>query len=412
MTTAPNAVPLYGPEHAADPQRSYELLRAQGPVGRAEIDPGVVVWVVTDYRAALDLLQDPGTWTKDTRGWDTTVPEDSPVKQPLQWRPSLFFADGEEHAHLRKVITDSFALLDPQYLRDVTRRHADTLLDEFARTGRADLVAQYTRRLPLMVLNTLFGMPDEGADQLMSAIEAMMSTAPQAKEAGEQALTAYLGDLYAMKSARRGRDLTSWFIDHPHGLSPEEVINQVMITQGAAYGTLAGLIANTLAQILSDQRYRGTLTTGSLPIRHAIDEVLWADPPLAMYSLHRARHFVTFHGRSIKAGEPVMVSYAAVNTCPHTGQVTDGQRSDYKAHLAFAAGPHACPAEDIVFVVSVAAIERLMGRLPDVELTVPAATLTYQPGPIYRELTSLPCRFTPQTPDSWRKMPGSVPVSA
>jgi hypothetical protein len=65
-----------------------------------------------------------------------------------------------------------------------------------------------------------------------------------------------------------------------------------------------------------------------------------------------------------------------------------------------------------VFVVSVAAIERLMGRLPDIELTVPAATLTYQPGPIYRVLTSLPCRFTPQAPDSRSAKPGSVPASA
>jgi cytochrome P450 len=412
VTAAPEAVPLYGPEHAADPQRSYELLRSQGPVGRAEIDPGLVVWVITDYRAALDLLQDSDNWTKDIRGWDTNVPANSPVKEPLQWRPSLFFADGEEHAHLRKVITDSFALLDPQHLREVTRRHADTLLDEFAHTGRADLVAQYARRLPLMVLNTLFGMPDEGADHLMSAIEALMSTVPQAKEAGEQALTAYLGGLFAMKSARRGRDLTSYFIDHPHGLSPEEVINQVLITQGAAYGTLAGLIANTLARTLSDQRYRGTLTTGSLPIRHAIDEVLWEDPPLAMYSLHRARRPLTFHGRAIETGDPVMVSYAAVNTCPHANQVPDEQRSDHKAHLAFAAGPHACPAENIVLVVAVAAIERLMGRLPDIELTVPAATLTYQPGPIYRVLTALPCRFTPQAPDSRRTTTGSVFVSA
>lgn len=69
-----------------------------------------------------------------------------------------------------------------------------------------------------------------------------------------------------------------------------------------------------------------------------------------------------------------MVSYAAVNTCPHTSQATDEeQRSDHKAHLAFAAGPHACPAENIVFVISVAAIERLMGRLPDIALTVPAS---------------------------------------
>lgn len=410
--TTPEAVPLYGPEHAADPQRSYELLRAQGPVGRAEIDPGVSVWVITDYRAALDLLQDPENWTKDTRGWDATVPEHSPVKEPLQWRPSLFFADGEEHAHLRKVITDSFALLDPQYLREVTLRHADTLLDEFVHTGRADLVAQYSRRLPLMILNTLFGMPDEGAEQLMSAIEALMSTVPQAKEAGEKTLGAYLSSLYAMKSAKRGRDLTSFFIDHPNGLTPEEVINEVLITQGAAYGTLSGLIANTLAQILSDERYRGTLTTGSLPIRHAIDEVLWADPPLAMYSLHRARRPLTFHGREMEPGDPIMVSYAAVNTCPHSSQApADAQRSDHKAHLAFSAGPHACPAENIVLVIAVAAIERLMGRLPDVELTVPAVTLTYQPGPIYRVLTALPCRFTSQAQDSRRTRAGSVSVS-
>ncbi|BFO18507.1 hypothetical protein SHKM778_48950 [Streptomyces sp. KM77-8] len=88
MTATPDAVPLYGPEHAADPRHSFELLRAQGPVGRAEIDPGLVVWVITDYRAALDLLQDSANWTKDTRGWDTTVPADSPVREPCSGGPA------------------------------------------------------------------------------------------------------------------------------------------------------------------------------------------------------------------------------------------------------------------------------------------------------------------------------------
>lgn len=31
MTPAAVPVPLHGAEHAADPQRSYELLRLQGP---------------------------------------------------------------------------------------------------------------------------------------------------------------------------------------------------------------------------------------------------------------------------------------------------------------------------------------------------------------------------------------------
>ncbi len=407
MTTMPNAaVPLYVPEHAADPQRSFAMLREQGPVGLAEIDPGVFVWVITDYRAALDLFHDTTrTWTKDTRGWMEHLPPDSPIMPLVQWRPSLFFADDEQHAHLRNVVTDSFALLDPQHVRDVTRRHADTLLREFAHAGNADLVSQYARRLPLMVLNSLFGMGDERASQLFTAIESMMSTDLQTKAAGEQSLQAYLVALYQMKAAQRGRDLTSWFIDHPSGLTPDEVINQVLITQGAAYDTLAGLIANTFLRMLSDERYRGTLTTGSLPIEHAVDDVLWSDPPLAMYSLHRPRHDITFHGRDIKAGHPVMVSYAAVNTCPYADQVEGGHRSDHRAHLAFAAGPHECPARSIALVVTIAAIERLTSYLHDIELTVPSQELTYRAHPIYRILTSLPCRFTPRSADGQQPTP-------
>ncbi|MFS0691799.1 cytochrome P450 [Streptomyces nitrosporeus] len=401
MTSAPqlSAVLLYTAEHAADPQLSFTRLRQQGPVGLAEIDAGVLVWVITDYRAALDLLHDQsGLWTKDTRGWMEHVPADSPVMPMLQWRPSLFFADGQEHAHLRRVITDSFALLDPRHVRDTTMRHADMLLAEFSHAGRADLVSQYARRLPLMVLNTLFGKPDTAATQLIDAIEAMTSTDLARKAQGEQALGDYLSTLYQTKAARRGHDLTSWFIDHPNGLSPDEVINQVLITQGAAWETLAGLIANTAARMLSDPRYRGTLTTGSLPIGHAVDDVLWNDPPLAMYSLHRPNRFVHFHGRDIEQGQPVFVSYAAINTCPYTGQTREGFRSDRKAHLAFAAGPHECPAQPIALVVATAAIERLTATLPDIELAVPVEQLTHRPDPIYRVLTALPCRFTPLAP--------------
>ncbi|MGW7823900.1 cytochrome P450 [Streptomyces puniciscabiei] len=409
MTAMPHpAVPLHLPEHAANPQRSFALLRAQGPVGLAEIDPGVYVWVITDYRAALDLFHDTTrTWTKDTRGWMEYLSPDSPILPLVQWRPSLFFADDEEHAHLRKVLTDSFTLLDPRHVRDVTCRHADALLAEFARTGRADLISQYARLLPLMVLNSLFGMDDEYAGHLITAIDSMMTTDLHTKIAGERSFKNYLGTLYQMKAAQRGRDLTSWFIDHPHRLTPDEVINQVLITQGAAYDTLAGLIANTFLRIVTDERYRGTLTTGNLPIQHAIDDVLWTDPPLGTYSLHRPRHSITFHGRYMEAGVPVMVSYAAVNTCPYSNRADDGHRSDRRAHLAFAAGPHECPARSVALIVTIAAIERLTMHLPDIELTVPKHELIYRPGPIHRVLTSLPCRFTPWTDSGPQGMPWS-----
>ncbi|MFJ1706296.1 cytochrome P450 [Kitasatospora sp. NPDC088346] len=402
MTVTPPAAPvrIHGPEHDADPARSYELLRLQGPVGLAEISPGVVVHLVTDYRAALDLFHDTDTWSKDTRPWMDQVPPDSPLMPHVQWRPSLFFADGAQHAHLRSVITDSFSLLDPHDVRDLTFRYADTLLQRFAGEGRADLVAQYAQQIPLMVFNALFGMPDEYASRLLAALTAMVSSDPEQMGQGAQSLNEYLTSLYATKAQQRGHDLTSWFIDHPNGLSPQDVLQQVIIVLGAGNEPLTNLIASTLARMLSDDRYFGTLTTGSLPIQHAIEEALWNDSPLANYSLHFPRYDVEFYGTVITAGSPVMVSYAAANSCPHANPPKEGHRSGNKAHLAFAAGPHACPARSTAVLVATAAIERLTSYLPDIKLAVSAGELTYRGGPIYRSLTALPVRFTPLTLDA------------
>ncbi|MFF1422433.1 cytochrome P450 [Streptomyces sp. NPDC058280] len=402
MTIASTAapVPLYGAEHAANPQRSYELLRKQGPVGVAEIAPDVVVNLVTDYRAALDLLLDTETWTKDTRDWLPQVPENSPIRPLVQWRPSLLFADGETHAHLRKVITDSFSLLDPYDVRLVTFRYADTLLQEFADAGTVDLVSQYAHQLPLMVFNALFGMADEYGPKLVWALDATMDTDPERQAEGGQEFGAYLETLYTTKVTQRGHDLTSWFIDHPNGLDQEEAVNQVLITLGAGNEPTANLIANTCVRMLSDERYFGTLTTGSLPVQHAIDDALWNDSPLANYSFHFPKKAITFHGTRYPAGSPFMVSYAAANTCPHAGAPSDGYRSGTKAHLAFAAGPHSCPGRDLALLIATAAIERLVSYLPDIQLAVPVDQLTYRDGGVHRTLTALPAQFTPLAPDA------------
>jgi cytochrome P450 len=401
-------VPLHGPEHAGDPQRSYELLRAQGPIGLAEIDEGVFVYVVTDYSAALELFRDTDNWSKDTRPWLHRVPETSTVRPLVEWRPSVLFADGERHDRLRTVITDAFALLDPDDVRRRTFRYADGLLRGFAAEGSADLVAEYAFQLPLMVFNALFGMPDSEADELIFALTAMVDGDDGMKASGGEMFQAYLGRLYAEKTARRGQDLTSLYLDHPNGLDQEEVVHQVLITLGAGNEPLANLISNTLVRLLTDDRYFSALSSGGLPVRSAIHESLWADAPLATFSLHIARRDVHMHGVLIPVGSPVMVSYAAANTCPYSGAPREGERSGARAHLSFGAGPHTCPAQSTALLVATAAVERLMAFLPDIELAVPKEDLTYRPSPVHRSLSALPVTFSALHPDSRVANPWSV----
>ncbi|MGW6916170.1 cytochrome P450 [Kitasatospora sp. NPDC054939] len=390
--------PIYGPVFAADPARTYERLRKQhGALAPVELLPGVEALLVVDYQAALDLLRDTDTFSKDSRAWQQTVPPTSPVLAVLGYRPTALFSDGEVHARYRQVITDGLALLEPHVLQRRVAEVAHGLIDRFEGAGSADLVAEYARQLPAFVLTTWFGVPEEHSARLVAGIAGMM-------ESTEKAAAAY-GDLVqvvtAMVADRRERprhDLTSWFLTHPAGLDNDEVVRQITLTMIAGHEPTTNLIANALLRLLTDARYAGSLFGGAMTAYQAIDEVLWHEPPMANLSAHYPRYDLAFHGRELKAGQLVLVSYAAANSQaapdPEAAQLHSGE----SAHLAWAAGPHACPARDPALLIAITAIEQLTSRLTDLALATPAAELLWRPGPFHRALVRLPVHFAPVAP--------------
>ncbi|MFF8786979.1 cytochrome P450 [Streptomyces sp. NPDC015125] len=392
-------VKLYGPDFAADPHRIYAQLRQFGALAPVEIAPEVPAMLVTDYRAALDLLHDDATWSKDSREWMTTVPPDSPVMPMLMWRPNLFYADGPAHVRYRDVVVDSFKLVEPHELRARVHHAADSLIRRFGAHGEVDLIADYARLIPLLMFNNLFGMPDSYSDRLISAIGGMLDgNSPEEAAAANEAYTSYIMELVGSKKAQRGPDLTSWFMDHPNALNDEELIHNVILTMGAGNEPLANLIGNALSRMLSDDRYYHTLSGGALTAHDAINEVLWNDPPLTNYSAHFPVRDVFFHGTWVRKGQLVMVSYAAANSqFDTTGQTGPG--SGGGSHLSWAAGPHACPVKRHALLIATTAIERLTAWLSDIELAVDARELQWRNGAFHRALAALPARFTPITPD-------------
>lgn len=238
---------------------------------------------------------------------------------------------------------------------------------------------EYAQQLPLLMFNNLFGMPEEYGDQLIAAMGGLMDGAtPEEAATANAAFSAYIMELVGRKKAERGADLTSWFLDHLNGLSDDEVIAQIVVTMAAGNEPLANLIGNALSRMLSDDRYYSTLSGGALTAQDAINEVLWNDPPMANYSAHFPRRDVFFHGTWVRAGQLVLVSYAAANT--QFGTVAFDDRSGSGAHLAWAAGPHVCPVQRHALVIATTAIERLTAWLSDIELAVPAGALTWRPG--------------------------------
>ncbi|MEV8437871.1 cytochrome P450 [Actinosynnema sp. NPDC051121] len=382
--------PLYGPEFAADPAATYQALREHGPVAPVELAPGVPASLVVGYTAALDVLRNPSTFPRDPRQWQAKMPPDCPVLPMMMYRPNCLFTDGDHHAKLRAVVTDSLARVDMNALRAHVERTADTLIARFAGKGEADLLAEFARLLPLMMYNHLYGCPPELGDRLLAAMRDIFDLVDPEKANAE--LTRCMLELVALKRQRPDQDMPSWMMAHPARLTDEELIHQLILLMGAGTEPEQNLIANGIRLLLADDRFAGNLSGGSLPVEEALDEVLWTDPPMANYSAGYPVEDVDFAGVRLPAAEPVVISFAAANNDP---ALAAQQRSGNRAHLAWSAGVHSCPAQQPARLIASVAMEKILDALPDMRLAVPVDELVWRPGPFHRALTALPVRFTP-----------------
>lgn len=383
--------PMHTPEFAADPQRIYERLRAQGPAASVELTPGLEVTLVTGHDAALRVLQNTSLFHRDARRWtalrEGRVAMDNPALPMMMYRPNALFTDGAVHLRLRKAVTESMAKWSTTRIRRDVEPIADYLIDQLSERGRADLINDYAKLLPLLLFNKLFGCPANIGDTVASAMSAIFD-GKDAVEADAE-LTASLMELVALKRRQPGDDLTSWLIQHPAGLTDEELKDQLMMLFGAGVEPERNLIGTALLLLLSPD---GGQDSG-LMVEEALDHVLWDEAPIANFAPHYPVQDVDFGGVVAKADTPVVISFAAANSDPVLDEARHRHRKG--AHLAWGAGPHACPAKDPAQVIAISAIERLLNALPDLTLAVPEKDLQWRPGPFHRALVSLPVTFTP-----------------
>ncbi|GAB3113440.1 cytochrome P450 [Streptomyces calidiresistens] len=393
--------PLHGPGFAADPDATYAWLRTAGPAHFVELAPGVEAVLVTGYDAALEVLRSP-YFSKDARRWTALaqgrIRADNEVVPMMGWRPSLWFADGEAHLRLRASVDLALSRINPHRLRAHVQHTANELIDGFASEGSTDLVARYADPLPAMVLARLLGCPGPLGARMATACRQMIDAEPAVAQEGGQNLAACLAELVAAKRSAPGADVTSWLLEHPSGLSDTETVHQLVVLIGAGSVPQSSWISTATMMLLADDRFAVDLTGGTLTVADALNEVLWRHSPLANFSfLYATQPYPLRDPRGrflIPTGVPVLISHAAANTDP-TRPAHPEQRVANHSHLAFGAGRHACPARGISGVIAETAIELLLDRLPDMQLSVPGSALSWRPGPFHRALAALPVRFTP-----------------
>ncbi|GGZ55433.1 cytochrome P450 [Streptomyces inusitatus] len=397
------AVPLSGLEYQQSPSELYRTMRREhGAVAPIVLDGNVPAWLVLGYAEVTYVTAHDELFARDSRRWNQwpVIPPDWPLMPYVGHQPSVLFTEGAEHQRRAGVITQALEEgVDQFELAQWCRSIAHQLIDSFAGSGRAELMASYAHALPMRAAVQMCGMPAGGEDTEHLVTDLRISL--DARE-GDDPVAAYgrvaerIQRLVKEKRAAPGPDVTSRMLTHPAGLTDEEIVQDLISIIAAAQQPTANWICNSLRLLLTDDRFALNVSGGRLSVGQALNEVLWLDTPTQNFIGRWAVRDTQLGGRQIRAGDCLVLGLAAANTDPqiwpegHIG-------AENSAHLSFSNGEHRCPypAPLLADVIARTAVETLLERLPDVVLAVEPEELTWRPSIWMRGLTALPVSFTP-----------------
>lgn len=398
---------LYGPDFRRQPTETYQRIRRDhGQVASVLLEGDITAWFVLGYRETRQVLSDVETFDRDPRrwnGWDS-VPPDWSLMPWVAYSPMMTFTEGEEHHRRATAISEVLATIDPFVLRGHCESFADQLIDKFAASGKADLVYDYIYSVPTLAVAEVFGLSDDQAGLAALAEGLTVSfISGKAAIAGQQRAAAYVAELVKAKRDAPGPDLTSRFILSTPDLTEEQHVADVMMLMAAALPLTSYWIGNTLRLMLTDLRFAASLTGNRRSIGEAMNEVLWADPPLQNLIGRYATRDTALGGRRIRTGDLVVLGLAAANADPLLWPATPVGYGGNHSHVAFSSGEYGCPVggPETARTVAETAIEVLLDRVPDLTLAVAPDELKWADSIWYRCLESLPVTFTPTAVRGW-----------
>ena len=399
LASTDDFVKLYGTQFQEDPAALYAQIRQQhGGVAPVLLDGDVPAWLVIGYREIHQVTSDNLLYQRDTRRWNQwdNVPSDWPLLPYVAYNPSVMFTEALEHRRRAGAIGDALSAVDQFDLRSHCERIADQLIDAFAGSGEADLIAQFAMQIPLLAVAKMYGMPEAETPALVRDVAISLDVGPDAIPAYGRVQEA-MGRLLAGKHQRPGADVPSHMVQHPAQLTDAEIIQDLLVVTAAAQQPTANWIGNTIRLMLTDDRFAASLFGGRNSVAEAMNEVLWEDTPTQNVAGRWASRDTQLAGRRIRAGDLLLLGLQGANSDPQVR--TDGAAltGGNNAHFSFGHGEHRCPfpAQEVAEVIARTGIEVVLDRLPDIDLAVPAESLTRRPSPWLRGLTELPVRFTP-----------------
>jgi cytochrome P450 len=315
----------------------YRRLRDEEPVAW---DEELGYWAVSRHADVLAVSRDPATFcsSKGILTFEIGVDYASP--------PTMMHTDPPAHTAYRKLVQPGFKPSLMRALEDDVRRRVTVLFDAIEPGAVTDVVDALAVPLPLQVIASLLGVPEDDLDRLYDWSEAAIPGSNDWSEEHRQALLAEMHEyLLAATGARREdprNDIVS--IVAAEGLNDLEVVmflNQLLV---AGNETTRHAMTGAIVALAERPDQWATLVSEPATVSTAVEEVLrWTTP--VMYFMRTATCDTELGGQAIAAGQPIVMLYASANRDEAHFGPTAGDFNVTRTpneHVALGFGAHFC----------------------------------------------------------------------
>ncbi|MCU1649916.1 MAG: hypothetical protein QOJ30_4143 [Pseudonocardiales bacterium] len=337
------------PESDYDPYTDAALLNPW-PGYRQLRDAGPAVWLpkyemfaLTRHASVRNALRDSSTFASAYG-----VMMNDPMNQVL--RGNTLCSDGVDHDALRRVVIRP---LRPQALTELTEqinREADELAERVVREGSFDAAADLARHLPLTIVSTLVGLPEEGRERLLVWASALFNCIGPLNERTVSAFPVVQEMVeYATTQAVRGKLKPGSWGEALHdaadrGEVPREAVPVMMVDyMGPSLDTTIFAITSAVWLFAKHPDQWDLVRENPKLIPSAVNEVLRMEAPIQDFSRYAVREF-DMDGVTIPAGSRAIAFYGAANRDEREYPAPDrfDVRRNPTNHMAFGTGPHVC----------------------------------------------------------------------
>ena len=380
-------IDLASSAHAADPLPIFNALRAQGDVVQIKLPIIGKVWLTISYEATAAMLKasDRFSMRDPSKG--------EQVAGMTWWMPTtirllannMLTSDEPDHRRLRKLVDQAFQRRAINQLETRVTVLAHELIDAFPKNQPVDLVENYARKLPLMVICELLGLGEAetqsfaqeaakmtsvtGIWSFIRALRPLWKIRRQLQRiVGEEKLRQQQGEF------RKGliTELVRTEMDGDR-LSEEELIAMIFLLLIAGHETTTHMISGSVLTLFENPDQRVVLSAQPERIDLAVEELLRYVSAVQMSKPRIVGWAGDFHGVHLKKGDKVMACLGAANRDPVHYTNPDKLILDRKPnpHLEFGTGIHFCLGLQLARLELRVALQVLLERLPGMQLAEP-----------------------------------------